>query len=54
VYSASVTLEAILYKFSTTGLILNGNDLRTLAPDKLNTVSFIHDNYTYLLKSDSE
>jgi len=40
--------------FSTTGLILNGNHLCLLAPDKLNTISFIHDNHTYLLNSDSE
>jgi len=25
-----------------------------LAPDKLNTISFIRDNYTYLLNSDCE
>ena len=41
-----------LRPFSTNGLILIGNHL--LAPDKLNTISFIHDNYTYLLNSDSE
>lgn len=43
--SASVPVEAM---FSTTGLILNGKRCM-LGPDKLNRISFIHDNYAYLL-----
>ena len=46
--SASVPVEAM---FSTTDLILNGKR-SLLAPDKLNRISFIHDNYAYLLNSE--
>jgi len=47
--SASVPVEAILYNWSDSEW-----QQSMLAPDKLNTISFIHDNYTYLLNSDSE
>jgi len=44
--SASVAVKAM---FSTTGL----NGKRTvLAPDKLNRISFSHENYAYLLNSE--
>lgn len=43
--SASVPVENM---FSTTGLILNGKR-SMLGPEKLNKISFIHDNYNYLL-----
>ena len=43
--SASVPVESM---FSTTGLILNGKRCM-LGPEKLNKISFIHDNYKYLL-----
>jgi len=47
--SASVPVEAILYNWSDSEW-----QRSMLAPDKLNTISFIHDNCTYLLNSDSE
>jgi len=47
--SASVPVEAILYNWSDSEW-----QRSTLAPDKLNRISFIRDNYTYLLNSDSE
>jgi len=43
--SASVPVECM---FSTTGLILNGKR-SMLGPDKLNKITFIHDNWKYLL-----
>jgi len=43
--SASVRVEAV---FSTTGLIPNG---KAIGAGKLNKISFIHDNYAYLLNS---
>lgn len=42
--AASVPVESM---FSTTGLILNSKRCM-LAPDKLNKISFVHDNYNYL------
>jgi len=45
--SASVPVQAM---FSTTSFILHGKR-SLLAPDKLNRISFIHDNYAYLLKN---
>jgi len=42
--SASVPVEAILYNWSDSEW-----QRSMLAPDKFNTISFIHDNYTYLL-----
>ena len=49
VFSISIPVEAILYNWSDPEW-----QRSMLAPDKLNTISFIHDNYTYLLNSDSE
>jgi len=48
-YSASVPAEAILYNWYDSEW-----QLSMFAPVKWNTISFIHDNYTYLLNSDSE
>ena len=42
--AASVPVESM---FSNTGLILNSKRCM-LAPDKLNKISFVHDNYNYL------
>jgi len=47
--SASVPVEPILYNWPDSEW-----QRSMLASDKLNTISFIHDNYTYLLNSDCE
>ena len=41
-------VEAILYNWSDSEW-----QRSMVAPDKFSTISFIHDNYTYLLNSDS-
>lgn len=44
IHAGSVPVECL---FSTTGLILNSKRC-SLSPDKVNMITFIHDNYDYL------